>query len=144
MHRVRGKHHYRRASGGVTRIEIGEPIEPTEAELAAFSDRFVEIETDGTAEAPVSETPTTEETEKQPKEKPPETKKKPKKKQASATEISREYPDLSELTVTEGLTEYLKENDFTDAEKDELHRLEEAGENRSTAHTRIEQYCGED
>lgn len=130
MYRVKRKRHIRVGEEGErTVFEPGDEIEPTDAELESFSDRFEEVQTVEVSSSSTSEGDSTEDSDESGED------------QSDASESTREYPDLSEMSVNEELPEYLQENDFSQAEKNELHDLESSGKDRITAHQRIDEYA---
>lgn len=132
-YRVKRKRITRINGGDYIHFEPGDEIEPRECELKSFGDNLVKVESDGSEASEEEETTESEEqTESDSDESEPS---------ESESDYSRDYPDLSEMTVTEELPEYLKSHDFSEEEKEELHDIESEGDNRITAHQRIDEYA---
>lgn len=109
--------------------EVGDTIEPTDAELESFGDKLEEVQTVEVTDSSESVGDETESSDESSED------------ESDASESTREYPDLSEMSVNEELPEYLQANEFSQTEKNELHDLESEGKDRITAHQRIDEYA---
>lgn len=133
MYRVTRKEHTRTEDGETVTYEVGDTFEPTDAEIDSFGDKLAKVESDDTSESDSSESTDTEEETEESTEESEEAE--------TESEYSRDYPDLSELTVNEELVEYLESNEFSDEEIEELHQVESEGEDRITAHQTIDEHA---
>lgn len=133
MYRVSRKRIIRSNGGDTETFEVGDEIEPTESELDAFGGNLVKVENDDTSESEESVSDESEEEDSDDSSQSEDTQ--------SESGYSRDYPELSKLTVNEELIGYLQGNEFSDSEKEELHDIESKGEDRITAHQRIDEYA---
>lgn len=133
MYKVSRKRIIRSNGGDTETFEVGDEIEPTESELDAFGDNLVKVENDDTSESEESVSDESEEEDSDDSSQSEDTQ--------SESGYSRDYPELSKLTVNEELIGYLQGNEFSEEEKEELHDIESKGEDRITAHQRIDEYA---
>lgn len=130
MYQVTRKRHQRYEGGEITTFEVGDVIEPTDEELAAFGDRFEPLNesgsepSDGSSDEPDAVSSTEE-------DQSPSDSQKPADAQSDASDGNAPF-DPAEYSVSE-LEDRLEAREYSKDELTALINAEESGKNRSTA-----------